>query len=74
MALEAHCADATVILVVISSEKTQLTLFHGKTAYPMYMTIGNILKNVHQKPSQLAQMLIGYIPTLKLEGITNKTA
>ena len=40
MALKAHCADATVILVVISSDKTQLTLFHGKTAYPMYMTIG----------------------------------
>ena len=47
MALKAHCAGATVILVVISSDKTQLTLFRGKTAYPVYMTIGNIQKNIH---------------------------
>ena len=36
------------------------------------MTIGNIPKDIHRKPSRMAQILIGYIPTTKLLGITNK--
>ncbi|KAH9015641.1 hypothetical protein EDB84DRAFT_1590195 [Lactarius hengduanensis] len=46
----------------------------GKTAYPVYMTIGNIPKDIRRKPSRSAQMLLGYIPTSKLEGITNRAA
>ena len=42
-------------------------------AYPIYMTIGNIPKSIHRKPLQLAQILIGYIPTTKLLGLTNKS-
>jgi len=64
---------ATVIPLIVSSNKTQLTHFHDKMAYPIYLTIGNIPKGVHQKPSHHAQILIGYIPTTKLLGITNKT-
>ena len=30
----------------ISSNKTQLTLFHVKVAYPVYLTIGNIPKDI----------------------------
>jgi hypothetical protein len=41
-------------------------------AYPIYLTIGNIPKDVRRKPSRRAQILIGYIPTTKLQGITNK--
>ncbi|KAF8486416.1 hypothetical protein DFH94DRAFT_613700, partial [Russula ochroleuca] len=75
---------ATVIPLIVSSDKTQLTLFHGKTAYPIYMTIGNIPKDIWQKTygkrhmakdrwrKTYAQLLIGYIPTTKLEGVTNK--
>jgi hypothetical protein len=58
--------------VIISSDTTQLTLFCGKTAYPVYLTIGNIPKEIHRKPSRRAQVLIAYIPTTKLEGIANK--
>ncbi|KAH9168125.1 hypothetical protein EDB89DRAFT_1889949 [Lactarius sanguifluus] len=72
--LEAHRPGATIIPVIISSDKTQLTVFRGKTAYPVYMTIGNIPKDIRRKPSRSAQMLLGYIPTSKLEGITNKAA
>lgn len=43
-------------------------------AYPIYLTIGNIPKDIRRKPSHQAQMLIGYIPTTKLEGITILTA
>jgi len=38
------------------------------------MTIGNIPKNVRRKPSRMAQILIGFIPTSKLQGLTNHSA
>ena len=41
-------------------------------AYLIYLTISNIPKNIHQKPSHHAQLLIGYIPTTKLEGMLTK--
>ena len=63
-----------IIPVIISSDKTQLTLFRDHMAYPIYMTIGNIPKTVRRKPSRMAQILIGYIPTTKLLGLTNKAA
>jgi hypothetical protein len=43
-------------------------------AYPIYLTIGNIPKRIRRKPSRMAQTLIGYIPTTKLLGLTNKSA
>ncbi|KAI9432280.1 hypothetical protein H4582DRAFT_2113196 [Lactarius indigo] len=46
----------------------------GKAAYPVYLTIGNIPKAICRKPSRHAQLLIGYIPTTKLEWITNQAA
>jgi len=36
--------------------------------------IGNIPKDICQKPSCHAQLLLGYIPTSKLEGMENKSA
>ena len=38
------------------------------------MTIGNIPKHIRRKPSQMAQILIGFIPTTKLQGLSNKAA
>ncbi|KAH9166783.1 hypothetical protein EDB89DRAFT_1910440 [Lactarius sanguifluus] len=72
--LESRQPGATVVPLILSSDKTQLTLFRGKAAYPVYLTIGNIPKAVRRKPSRHAQLLIGYIPTTKLEGITNQAA
>src|ERR1700727_1184505 len=65
---------ATIIPIILSSDKTQLTLFRGKSAYPVYLGIGNIPKDIRRKPSCSAQMVVGYIPTTKLEGIANKAA
>ena len=42
-------------------------------AYPVYLMIGNIPKDIHRKPSRHAQILLGYIPTTKLDGMVNKT-
>src|SRR5271168_1169698 len=52
----------------------QLTQFCGKTAYPVYLTIGNIAKHIHRKPSRQGQVLLAYLPTLKLDHITNKAS
>jgi hypothetical protein len=65
---------ATIIPLIVSSNKTQLTLFWNKQAYPVYLMIRNIPKAIHQKPSLHAQLLMGYIPTTKLQGISNKSA
>ena len=74
MSLEACCPGATVVPVIISTDKTQLTLFRGNSAYPIYLGIGNIPKDIRRKPSRTAQMLVGYIPTTKLGSVTNKAA
>lgn len=72
--VEREKPGATIIPIIISTDKTQLTLFRNKTAYPVYMTIGNIPKEIRRKPSSRAYILLGYLPTIKLESVTNKAA
>ncbi|KAM6489030.1 hypothetical protein JOM56_015520 [Amanita muscaria] len=72
--LEATKPGATLIPVIISSDKTQVTLFSGKTAYPVYLTIGNLPKAVQCKLSQRGQILLAYLPTSKLTGVTNRAS
>ena len=69
--IEKERPGATIIPVIISSDKTQVTLFRNKAAYPIYMTIGNIPKHIRRKVSNQTQVLIGYLPTTKLEHITS---
>ncbi|KAJ7206698.1 hypothetical protein C8J57DRAFT_1441201 [Mycena rebaudengoi] len=60
--------------VIVSSDKTHLTRFQGdKTAWPVYLTIGNISKDIRSRPSSHAMVLIGYIPVSKLECFTEAT-
>ncbi|KAI8971258.1 hypothetical protein BD414DRAFT_518074 [Trametes punicea] len=73
-ALEWDCPGATVIPVIISSDKMQLTQFGNKSAYPVYMTIGNLPKDIRCKPSRRGQILIAYLPTSRLLHIKNKAA
>ncbi|KIL55290.1 hypothetical protein M378DRAFT_49930, partial [Amanita muscaria Koide BX008] len=70
--LEASKPGATICPVIISSDRTQVTLFSSKTAYPVYMTIGNLPKAVRRKPSRHGQVLLAYLPTSKLTGVTNR--
>ncbi|KAJ7161228.1 hypothetical protein B0H12DRAFT_1246967 [Mycena haematopus] len=49
-AVEKEHPGATIIPIIISSDKTQLTVFGNKTAYPVYMTLGNIPKEIRRKP------------------------
>ncbi|THU78566.1 hypothetical protein K435DRAFT_824095 [Dendrothele bispora CBS 962.96] len=73
-ALEEQKPGATVVPVILSSDKTQITLFRNKSAYPVYLTIGNLPKEIRRKPSQQGQILLGYLPTTKLDHITNKAS
>ncbi|KAF7372072.1 hypothetical protein MVEN_00065500 [Mycena venus] len=73
-AVEKDYPGATIIPIIISSDKTQLTVFGNKTAYPVYMTLGNIPKEIRRKPSRRAYVLLGYLPTSKMKNIKNKAA
>ncbi|KAF7292558.1 hypothetical protein MIND_01153100 [Mycena indigotica] len=73
-AVEKENPGATIIPIIISSDKTQLTPFGNKTAYPVYLTIGNIPKEIRRKPSRQAYILLGYLPTSKMKHITNKAS
>jgi Plavaka transposase len=69
--LEKDKPGATIVPIVLSTDKTQLTLFRNKSAYPVYMTIGNIPKEICCKPSCRAYVLLGYLPSTGLENETN---
>ncbi|EKM83117.1 hypothetical protein AGABI1DRAFT_35141 [Agaricus bisporus var. burnettii JB137-S8] len=73
-AVEKNSPGATIIPVIVATDKTQLTLFRNKSAYPVYLTIGNIPKEIRRKPSSHAYVLLGYLPTTRLEGVTNKAS
>jgi hypothetical protein len=54
--------------IIISTDKTMLTQFKGnKKAYPVYLMVANISKDVRKRPSSRATVLIGYLPTAKME-------
>ena len=42
-------------------------------AYPLYLTIGNLPKEIRRKPSRRGQILLAYLPTTKLEHIDSPT-
>ncbi|QRV95530.1 helix loop helix DNA-binding domain protein [Ceratobasidium sp. AG-Ba] len=64
---------ATVVPIILSTDKTKLTVFSGnQLAWPVYLSIGNISKDIRRCPSERATLLIGYIPVSKLGNISNR--
>ncbi|KAF8577074.1 hypothetical protein K439DRAFT_1649164 [Ramaria rubella] len=61
----------TIAPLIIASDKTQLSQFSGdKSAWPVYLTIGNIAKATRHQPSKRTCILLGYIPVSKLTCFT----
>ncbi|TDL22476.1 hypothetical protein BD410DRAFT_723064 [Rickenella mellea] len=59
----------TLGLVILGSDKTHLTNHQGdKAAHCVYMTIGNIKKDIRSKASSRAWLLVAQIPVAKFQG------
>ncbi|KAG1721776.1 hypothetical protein EDB19DRAFT_1960263 [Suillus lakei] len=57
--LDQHSPGSTIIPIIISSNKTQVTLFRNKSVYP---------------PSRGAHILLAYLPCTRLQYISNKAS
>ncbi|KAG0632570.1 hypothetical protein HOY80DRAFT_863978, partial [Tuber brumale] len=54
---------ATLVPIICSSDVTFLTNFSGdKKAWPIYLTIGNILSKMRNKSSKHASVLLALLP------------
>ncbi|KAK0436305.1 uncharacterized protein EV420DRAFT_1281260 [Desarmillaria tabescens] len=66
---------ATLAPIIIATDKTQLTQFSGsKIAYPIHLTLGNVLTFWRRRPSQQACVLLVYLPVDKIDrnGLSKK--
>ncbi|EUC59872.1 Zn-finger protein, putative [Rhizoctonia solani AG-3 Rhs1AP] len=59
---------STVIPIILSSDATHLTNFSGgKSAWPVYVSIGYISKSIRAKISSYSTLLLAYLPVPKFD-------
>ncbi|KAG2137633.1 uncharacterized protein EDB93DRAFT_1322465 [Suillus bovinus] len=62
----------TIAPIILASDKTMLSQFRGdKSAWPVYLSIGNIAKEKRRQTSARATILIRYLPATKLNCFTS---
>ncbi|KIK19772.1 hypothetical protein PISMIDRAFT_13424 [Pisolithus microcarpus 441] len=67
-------SGSTVSPVILASDKTKLSRFKGnKIAWPVYLSIGNLSKEVRHQPGRHASVLLGYLPVSKLESFDDNS-
>ncbi|KAG1888440.1 uncharacterized protein F5891DRAFT_1132009 [Suillus fuscotomentosus] len=65
---------AAIAPVILASDKTSLSQFLGdKSAWPVYLTIGNIEKATRRRPRMHGAILLGYLPATKLDCFSKGT-
>ncbi|KAJ7127996.1 hypothetical protein C8R44DRAFT_548014, partial [Mycena epipterygia] len=65
---------STVAPLILSSDKTMLSNFRGdNSAWPVYLSIGNIGKETRRQVSAHATVLIGYLPIPKFDCFDKNT-
>lgn len=66
-------AGTTLLSVVLASDKTHLTNFSGdQNMHAVYMSIGNIQKDVRNKVSRRAWVLLAKLPTPKFSSLNGQ--
>ena len=70
-----HPPKATIIPILLSSDKTVMSLSHGdQTLWPVYITIGNLDSKTRRSQTRPSTLLLGFIPIVheRLEDGNNK--
>ncbi|KAG9123592.1 hypothetical protein FRC07_014616, partial [Ceratobasidium sp. 392] len=65
-------AHATIAPLIVASDKMLLSIIGGdQQAYPVYLTIGNIGKNIRRKAQKCTTILIAYLPVKDFQDFNN---
>ncbi|KAG8789644.1 hypothetical protein FRC12_013362, partial [Ceratobasidium sp. 428] len=68
-----HDRHGTIAPLIIASDKTSMTKLSGnQSAYPVYLTIGNISKAYRRQASKHATVIIGYLPIDDFSNVPGK--
>ena len=68
---------ATVVPVILATDKTLITKLRGDVStWPVYITIGNISRDIRRKQTVLSKLLLGFILVFKdiTKSVDNKEA
>ncbi|KAG0692011.1 hypothetical protein DFH29DRAFT_883251 [Suillus ampliporus] len=71
---ECHYTNEDQTVCLFHDMHTGKWWWNTQTAYPIYLTIGNIPKEIWHKPSCGGHILLAYLPTAHLEHVTNKAS